>query len=172
MTMRKKTSSPTSDLTNNADAHLSPVSHDWTFTYVSDPPRPYTPFVTTDLKDYAPGSTAMITASGFAAGSTVTLEVDHAIGAGADGVWGTSDDVLDTNTGEGHEPWSVTDGGAGDLDGQVNGSVTTSWYVNPDDSAGATFLLTAASAGADHVFGTGDDSVATTSFTDLSLIHI
>ncbi|WP_241781136.1 DUF5801 repeats-in-toxin domain-containing protein [Pseudomonas fluorescens] len=158
MTMRKKNSSPTSDLANNAGDHPSPVSHDWTFTYI--------PTVTTNLEDYAPGSTAIITASGFAAGSTVTLEVDHAIGAGADSVWGTSDDVLDTNTGEGHEPWSVTDGGAGDLDGQVNGSVTTSWYVNPDDSAGATFLLTAASAGADGVVGTGDDAMATTSFTD------
>ncbi|WP_460054637.1 DUF5801 repeats-in-toxin domain-containing protein [Pseudomonas sp. S2_D06] len=158
MTMRKKTSSPTNDLTSNAGDHLSPVSHDWTFTYI--------PTVTTNLNDYAPGSTAIITASGFAAGSTVTLEVDHAIGAGADGVWGTSDDVLDTNTGAGHEPWSVTDGGAGDLDGQVNGSVTTSWYVNPDDSAGATFLLTAAAAGADGVVGTGDDAVASTSFTD------
>ncbi|WP_256578650.1 DUF5801 repeats-in-toxin domain-containing protein [Pseudomonas sp. B28(2017)] len=168
MTMRKKTSSSTSDLANIAGDHPSPVSHDWTFTYVSDRSRLYTPLVTTDLKDYAPGSTAIITASGFSAGSTVTLEVDHAIGAGADGVWGTSDDVLDTNTGAGHEPWSVTDGGAGDLDGQVNGSVTTSWYVNPDDSAGATFLLTATSAGADGVVGTGDDTVATTSFTDSS----
>ncbi|VVP96292.1 hypothetical protein PS938_02053 [Pseudomonas fluorescens] len=158
MTMRKKTSSPTNDLTNNTGDHPSPVNHDWTFTYI--------PTVTTNLEDYAPGSTAIITASGFAAGSTVTLEVDHAIGAGADGVWGTPDDVLDTNTGAGHEPWSVTDGGAGDLDGQVNGSVTTSWYVNPDDSAGATFLLTATAAGADGVVGTGDDAVATTSFTD------
>ncbi|WP_224794478.1 DUF5801 repeats-in-toxin domain-containing protein, partial [Pseudomonas fluorescens] len=158
MTIRKKTSSPTNDLTSNAGDHPSPVNHDWTFTYI--------PTVTTNLEDYAPGSTAIITASGFAAGSTVMLEVDHAIGAGADSVWGTSDDVLDTNTGAGHEPWSVTDGGAGDLDGQVNGSVTTSWYVNPDDSAGATFLLTAASAGADGVVGTGDDAVATTSFTD------
>ena len=125
-----------------------------------------TPTVTTDLRDYAPGGTAIITASGFAAGSTVAFEVEHATGAGADGVWGTPDDLLGTDTGAGHEPWSVTDGGAGDLDGQVNGSVTTSWYVNPDDSAGATFLLTAASAGADRVFGTGDDSVATASFTD------
>ncbi|MFL8986953.1 DUF5801 repeats-in-toxin domain-containing protein [Pseudomonas sp. QLc11A] len=158
MAMRKKTSSPTNDLASNAGDHPSPVNHDWTFTYI--------PTVTTNLKDYAPGSTAIITASGFAAGSTVTLEVDHAVGAGADGVWGTSDDVLDTNTGAGHEPWSVTDGGASDLDGQVNGSVTTSWYVNPDDSAGATFLLTAASAGVDGVVGTGDDAVATTSFTD------
>ncbi|MBV7554702.1 hypothetical protein KW841_20375 [Pseudomonas sp. PDM28] len=158
MAMRKRTSSLTNDLTSNAGDHPSPVSHDWTFTYI--------PTVTTNLKDYAPGSTAIITASGFAAGSTVTLEVDHAVGAGADSVWGTSDDVLDTNTGAGHEPWSVTDGGAGDLDGQVNGSVTTSWYVNPDDSAGATFLLTAASAGVDGVIGSGDDAMATTSFTD------
>ena len=158
MAMRKRTSSLTNDLASNAGDHPSPVSHDWTFTYI--------PTVTTNLKDYAPGSTAIITASGFAAGSTVTLEVDHAVGAGADGVWGTSDDVLDTNTGAGHEPWSVTDGGAGDLDGQVNGSVTTSWYVNPDDSAGATFLLTAASAGVDGVIGSGDDAMATTSFTD------
>ncbi|CAI8877887.1 Flagellar hook-length control protein FliK [Pseudomonas sp. IT-196MI5] len=158
MSMRKKISSLTNDLANNAGDHPSPVSHDWTFTYI--------PTVTTDLGDYAPGSTAIITASGFAAGSTVTLEVDHAVGAGADGVWGTSDDVLNTNMGAGHEPWSVTDGGVGDLDGQVNGSVTTSWYVNPDDSAGATFLLTATSAGADGVLGTADDAVATASFTD------
>ncbi|WP_095151316.1 DUF5801 repeats-in-toxin domain-containing protein [Pseudomonas sp. Irchel s3b5] len=137
MTMRKKTSSPTNDLT-----------------------------VTTDQQDYAPGSTATITAGGLAPGSTVTFEVDHAVGAGADSVWGTPDDVLDTNTGDGHEPWSVTDGGAGDLDGQVNGSVTTSWYVNPDDSAGATFLLSATSAGADGASGTADDAVATASFTD------
>ena len=158
MAMRKRTSSLTNDLASNVGDHPSPINHDWTFTYI--------PTVTTNLKDYAPGSTAIITASGFAAGSTVTLEVDHAVGAGADGVWGTSDDVLDTNTGAGHEPWSVTDGGAGDLDGQVNGSITTSWYVNPDDSAGATFLLTAASAGVDGVIGSGDDAMATTSFTD------
>ncbi|POA16737.1 hypothetical protein C1886_25645, partial [Pseudomonas sp. FW300-N1A1] len=143
MTTRKKNSSLTNDST--------PLT---------------TPTVTTDLSDYAPGSTAIITASGFAAGSTVALEVEHATGAGADNLWGTSDDVLDTNTGEGHDPWYVTDGGAGDLDGQVNGSLTTSWYVNPDDSAGATFLLSAASAGADGVSGTGDDAMATMSFTD------
>ncbi len=175
MANRKKNSSLTSELAGNTGADLLPISQgvkasdDSIFTIVSDPAPLYPPTVTTDLSDYAPGSTAIITASGFAAGSTVALEVEHATGAGADGVWGTPDDVLDTDTGEGHEPWYVTDGGAGDLDGQVNGSVTTSWYVNPDDSAGATFLLTAASAGADSVFGTGDDSVATTSFTDSGL---
>src|SRR5262249_40556781 len=44
----------------------------------------------------------------------------------------------------GHEPWFVVDGGAGDLDGVANGSFRTNWYVNPDDSAGSSFLLTAA----------------------------
>ncbi|PZW92133.1 hypothetical protein DFS28_112145 [Pseudomonas sp. 478] len=165
MANQKKNSSLTSNQADNTGADSLPISHD---VNASDAP-PYTPTVTTNLSDYAPGSTATITASGFAAGSTVKLDVEHATGAGADNLWGTPDDVLDTDTGEGHEPWYVTDGGAGDLDGQVNGSVTTSWYVNPDDSAGATFLLTATSSGDDRVFGTSDDTVATTSFTDSGL---
>ncbi|WP_371229178.1 DUF5801 repeats-in-toxin domain-containing protein [Pseudomonas sp. QE6] len=117
--------------------------------------------VSTDQQDYAPGSTATITASGFAAGSTVTFQVQHVTDAGPDGIWGTPDDVIEITSGAGHDPWSVTDGGPGDLDGEVNGSVTTSWYVNPDDSAGATFLLTAASG----------DLTATASFTDSPLIE-
>ncbi|MEE9102040.1 DUF5801 repeats-in-toxin domain-containing protein [Pseudomonas nitroreducens] len=115
------------------------------------------PTVTTDQQDYAPGSTATITADGFAAGSTVIFQVQHATGSGSDGIWGTSDDMLAGASGAGHDAWSVTDGGTGDLDGKINGSITTSWYVNPDDSAGATFLLTATSS---------DGAVATTSFTD------
>ncbi|WP_416310507.1 DUF5801 repeats-in-toxin domain-containing protein [Pseudomonas sp. W03] len=117
--------------------------------------------VSTDQQDYAPGSTATITASGFAAGSTITFQVQHVTDAGPDGIWGTPDDVIEITSGAGHDPWSVTDGGPGDLDGEVNGSVTTSWYVNPDDSAGATFLLTAASG----------DLTATASFTDSPLIE-
>ncbi|WP_207886450.1 DUF5801 repeats-in-toxin domain-containing protein [Pseudomonas sp. 30_B] len=117
--------------------------------------------VSTDQQDYAPGSTATITASGFAAGSTVTFQVQHVTDAGPDGIWGTPDDVIEITTGAGHDPWSVTDGGPGDLDGEVNGSITTSWYVNPDDSEGATFLLTAASG----------EIMATASFTDSPLIE-
>ena len=172
MTIYKKSSSLKNDLAGYTGADLSPFTQGFkandstTFTFLSNPAALTAPTVTTDLKDYAPGSTAIITASGFAAGSTVKLEVDHVTDAGADSVWGTPDDVLNTNTGEGHDPWYVTDGGTGDLDGQVNGSVTTSWYVNPDDSADARFLLTASAAGRDGVFGTGDDAVATTSFTD------
>ncbi|WP_225610440.1 DUF5801 repeats-in-toxin domain-containing protein [Pseudomonas sp. PDM23] len=128
---------------------------------IASPTRPTaddtnSPSVTTDQDDYAPGSTAIITASGFTAGSTVKIEVDHATNPGADGVWGTADDVLNTSAGAGHDPWYVTDGGAGDLDGQINGSITTSWYVDPDDSAGARFLLSASSDGA----------TATATFTD------
>ena len=47
------------------------------------------------------------------------------------------------NTGNGHEPWTVTDGGPGDLDGLVNGNIHTTWYVDPDDSLGSTFELSA-----------------------------
>ena len=128
--------------------------------------------VSTDQQDYAPGSTASITANGFAAGSTVMFQVRHATSAGPDGTWGTPDDVLDGNAGAGHAPWYVTDGGAGDLDGKTNGSVITSWYVNPDDSAGATFQLSAASTGADQTFGTADDTLAMASFTDSGLITV
>ncbi len=99
--------------------------------------------VTTDLTDYAPDSTAYLTSSGFAAGAAIEFQVLHVSGAGEDGVFGTLDDVVEDLAGDGHDAWTVVDGSADDLDGMVNGSVMTSWYVNPDDSAGATFLLTA-----------------------------
>lgn len=113
--------------------------------------------VSTDLLDYAPGSTANITASGFIIGSTLEFEVEH-VEAGEDGVYGTADDVVVETSGDGHESWIVTDGGEGDLDGEANGTIVTGWYVNPDDSTGATFLLTATDT------ATGD--TATTGFTD------
>ena len=88
----------------------------------------------TDQSDYAPGSTALITADGLTIGTTLTLNVQHVTDAGLDGLYGTSDDeVLDLG-GAGHEAWTVTDGGDGDLDGLANGMIVTSWYVNPDDS--------------------------------------
>ncbi|NBY02936.1 MAG: tandem-95 repeat protein, partial [Planctomycetes bacterium] len=119
--------------------------------------------VSTDLLDYAPGSTALINASNFMPGSDVTFQVQHLL-AGADGVFGTSDDSPDTllnSSGSGHEPWTVKDGGAADLDGLANGAITTSWYVNPDDSAGATFILTASGLSTSGVMET-----ASTIFTD------
>src|SRR5574341_2327038 len=103
------------------------------------------PTVTTDLLDYAPGSTAFITASNFIIGSTLEFQVLHVTDPGSDGIYGTLDDMLGDNSGEGHQAWYVTDGvlvrlaGAdgvegtaddilyGDLDGVANGSIVTAW---------------------------------------------
>jgi len=51
--------------------------------------------VFTDLPDYMPGDTALITAQDFAPGSTVEFQVLHVNG---------------NNGGQGHLPWRVTDG--------------------------------------------------------------
>ncbi|MGY4320585.1 MSCRAMM family protein [Bradyrhizobium sp. JR3.5] len=112
--------------------------------------------VTTDLSDYAPGSTASFTAWNVTPGGSIQFTVWHTIGAGPDGIWGTADDQLGTPL-SGSTPWTVTDGGFGDLDGTVNGSITTSWYVN-SDAANQSFLLTAS----DGTTGL----LATTGFTD------
>ncbi len=115
------------------------------------------PTVTTSFADYAPGETAGITASGFEAGVTIEFQVLHVSGAGPDGILGTLDDELEASDGDGHDIWSVTDGGAGDLDGIANGVIQTSWYVNPDDSLDATFLLSAIGS---------NGQIATNTFTD------
>lgn len=125
------------------------------------------PDVSTDLPDYPPGSTAIISANNFfLPGSDITFQVVHIIGPGADGKLGTLDDILGNNTGSGHESWIVTDGGNGDFDGIANGLVQTSWYVNPDDSLNEIFLLTAKGGGLDEILGSPDDQIATFSFTD------
>ena len=104
--------------------------------------------VTTDLLDYAPGSTAVIVGTGFDTGETVELHVLHNDGT--------------PNTGGGHEPWQVTDGSLSDLDGLLDGNIETTWYVNPDDSLNSSFDLTAA--------GLDSGLVATTAFTDSGLL--
>ncbi len=114
------------------------------------------PSVTTDQDDYAPGDTATITASGFDAGATVTFEVDHVDGPGDDGVYGTADDEVVETGGAGHDPWTVTDGGAGDLDGEANGTIVTTWHVNADDSLDERFVVSASDG----------ENTATNTFTD------
>jgi uncharacterized repeat protein (TIGR01451 family) len=118
--------------------------------------------VFTDKLDYAPGETAQITASGFQVGETVEFQVLH-IEAGPDGQFGTADDTLGDNTGAGHDRWQVTDGGPGDLDGLSDGNIQTTWYVEPDDSLGETFELTAT--------GLTSGEEATTIFTDSDLAN-
>jgi len=52
--------------------------------------------VTTDVKDYAPGETEIVTADGLEAGAAVEVQVQHIDGAGADRIQGTADDLLDS----------------------------------------------------------------------------
>ena len=127
---------------------------------------PTVPSVSTDFLDYAPGSTVTITASDFQPGATVEFLVVHVTAPGPDGAWATTDDQLGDNSGQGHLPWRVVDGGAGDLDGVANGSIVTTWYVNPDDSDGAIFRVSARDSGDDGVFNNADDNVAAALFTD------
>src|SRR5262245_34943851 len=85
--------------------------------------------VSTNLPDYSPGDTAIITARDFQVGEAVQFQVLHNDGT--------------PNTGNGHGPWTVTDGSAADLDGLTDGNIRTSWYVDPDDSLNSSFTLTA-----------------------------
>jgi hypothetical protein len=75
------------------------------------------PVVFTDRPNYFPGETALITGLGFWPGEVVTLQVVHTDGT--------------ANDGGGHLPWNVGTDGLGNFN--------TSWFVDPDDSAGSSF---------------------------------
>ncbi|MBF2709649.1 hypothetical protein, partial [Flavobacterium soyangense] len=80
--------------------------------------------VTTDLPDYPPGSTVLITGTGFLANETVNLQVIHILANG------------DNDTSGAHQPWSIT--------ADTNGDISSSWLVPLDqDELGATLYLTA-----------------------------
>jgi hypothetical protein len=96
-----------------------------------------------DQLDYAPGSTALISGSGYQAGETVHLEVTLADGT----VQGTPDN-----------PWDVVDGGAGDLDGVADGNFETTWYVEPNYATDQSLITTAT--------GLSSGEVASFAFTD------
>ncbi|TPM21565.1 SdrD B-like domain-containing protein, partial [Mesorhizobium sp. B2-3-5] len=144
-----------SDITDNLTTDLLATS-DPTTTGSTDPVPPLAVSLDHADADYVPGETVGITTTDIADGGTFTFQVAH-IAAGADGILGTADDVLAYDlTGTG-TPWTVTDGGVGDLDGIVNGSVKTSWYVNAD-AANQAFVLTATDA--------ASGASATANFTD------
>jgi hypothetical protein len=120
--------------------------------------------VKTDQEDYAPGSTAYITTTGFEPGSTIEFAIQE-----------DPNDPGDDGIANIYEPFYVTDGGEGDLDGVADGNITTTWLVPPDpdgdgpevaSAMNATLHLTATGNGADGTLGTADDQVATTTFTD------
>ncbi|MGE3957057.1 MAG: PxKF domain-containing protein [Vicinamibacterales bacterium] len=74
----------------------------------------------TDKADYMPAETAAIHGAGFQPGEVVEVQVVHLTG---------------TPDGNGHTPFFVN--------ADASGAVATNWYVDPDDSLGARFLLTA-----------------------------
>jgi Putative Ig domain/Matrixin/RTX calcium-binding nonapeptide repeat (4 copies) len=97
----------------------------------------------TDKPDYAPGETAVLSGSGFQVGEAINLVVVR-----TDGI----PDYPPEN-----QPWQVVDGGAGDLDGVVDGNFQTTWYV-AEQYAGASLLATAT--------GLTSDATAEYAFTD------
>src|SRR5215471_6819663 len=99
--------------------------------------------VLTDKADYLPASTAYFTASGFDPGTAVQFQVTK-----------TS---ITPNEVQGN--WSVTDNSSADL-APANGTVETSWYVDPSFSVGANFSLTATGLSG------GVMTTATTTFSD------
>ena len=130
--------------------------------------------VWTDLPDYAPGETVFISTSGGVVGSTIDFSI-------AD----DPNDPGDDGEADVYQSFQATDGVTifddngiaigGDLDGVADGNITTTWIVPTDnngtgsgipDALNATLILTATGDGEDGTFGTTDDQVATTSFTD------
>src|SRR5262245_4535059 len=117
--------------------------------------------VLTDQPDYAPGSTAIITATGFNVGSTVQFSV-QIINPGTDGIVGTTDDTLGEAV-----TWLATDGAAAsDADGAADGALTTTFHVT-QDYANTSILLTASqvTVSADGLI-TPSGPTATHVFTD------
>ena len=120
------------------------------------------PTVVTDKPDYAPGATALFTARDFEVGSTLRFDIrDDPTDPGDDG----DADI--------YQPLFVTDGSQLDLDGQLNGQVVAEWQVpiwaDPavaPDALNATLLMNVTGSGNDGAFGTADDQVASTTFTD------
>jgi hypothetical protein len=79
------------------------------------------PGLSTDKRDYAPGSTAILSAQGFKAGEPVMLRVLHADGT--------------PSTGADHQAWlAVAD---------LLGNVRTTWHVCEDDCVGSVLQVTA-----------------------------
>lgn len=117
--------------------------------------------VITDRLDYAPGATAIVSGSGFTPGETVQLQVL----------------LADGTPGLGSNPWQVEDGDNSftdpyqdandiwhypDLDGQVDGNLQTTWYVNAADETNATMQLRAT--------GLSSGELAQTTFTDSAML--
>ncbi|HEX2896722.1 MAG TPA: hypothetical protein VHP63_01550, partial [candidate division Zixibacteria bacterium] len=98
--------------------------------------------VITDSTDYPPGSTVMITGSGFGSFENVELQVTHLDG--------------DPVGGDGHDPWTARSSFAGGF--------ATYWVVPFDDNDGEVLLLTAT--------GLTSGFTASTTFTDAVNVNL
>lgn len=104
--------------------------------------------VMTDSADYAPGSTATFTAAGIPSGAWVTFNIADVLSSpGANG-------IADL-----YAPFTVKDGGTGDMDGLANGTVVAQWQVPADGRATGAILQLTATSGA---------QTGTTTFSDAS----
>ena len=97
--------------------------------------------VSSDEGDYQPGDTAVITGFGFAPNEPVQLQVVHANGQ---------------TDGNGHQPYYAT--------ADASGAIVTTWFVDPDDSVGSRFVITA--------IGVTSSVTGTTSFWDAGSISL
>jgi hypothetical protein len=103
--------------------------------------------ISTDQADYAPGDIVTISLTGVDVGSTYTFHIRD-----------LPSDPGDDGKANVYKTFVATDGGKGDLDGQANGEIVTTWTVpSNQDAANATLSLTAIGR---------DGIVATTTFTD------
>ena len=99
--------------------------------------------VLTDKPEYVSEEPIIVTVSGFAPGKTVEFQILHTDGT--------------SNTGSGHDPVQIVDGGQYDEDGAVNGAIQVTGSLDENDSAGSTFEVTA------KIVSSGE--VASASFT-------
>lgn len=114
-----------------------------------------TPSVTTDRADYAPGSTAVFTASNFTAGEKIQFQV---ISLGADELVGTDDDLV-------YKAWIVSDVSAADASA-LAGVTETSWFVTASARYRDLRLVATEDSDNDGVFGSSEDLSESASFSD------
>ncbi|MBO1063019.1 MAG: DUF11 domain-containing protein, partial [Aphanizomenon flos-aquae CP01] len=111
--------------------------------------------VSTDKADYAPGETVKITAGGFAKDSTIQFEIKD-----------DPNDPGDDGEADVYKPFSITDGGAGDLDGIANGQVLAAWGVPTDNNGTGSGTPDALNGTLNLTATDPDGQAATTMFMD------
>ena len=111
--------------------------------------------VSTDKSNYSPGDIVVITARGFAIGSTITFAIED-----------DPNDPGDDGEADVYKPFSVTDGGSGDSDGIPDGQVLVAWRVPTDNNGTGSGIPDALNATLNLTATGPDGQAATTMFMD------